>query len=149
MQHDLILGHMDFVSFPKWEADYSHYVNLQEVFYDTANDTNVSSSGGLHSLNYILDVLQEFNIPIGMDPIQLIDSLVLEFAFRAANSDNKINIVIVKTFIGYLIGYLQGIGIIKFCLTRKIFFKQEISPDLTPKQLMVIANTLYTVYTKE
>lgn len=149
MQHDLILGHMDFVSFPKWEADYSHYVNLQEVFYDTVNDTNVDSSGGLHSLNYILDVLQEFNIPIGMDPIQLIDSLVLEFAFRAANSDNKIDIVIVKTFIGYLIGYLQGIGIIKFGLTRKIFFKQEISPDLTPRQLMVIANTLYTVYTKE
>lgn len=149
MQHDLILGHVDFVSFPKWEADYSHYVNLQEVFYDTANDTNVSSSGGLHSLNYILDVLQEFNIPIGMDPIQLIDSLVLEFAFRAANSDNKIDIVIVKTFIGYLIGYLQGIGIIKFGITRKIFFKQEISPDLTPRQLMVIANTLYTVYTKE
>lgn len=149
MQHDLILGHMDFVSFPKWEADYSHYVNLQEVFYDTANDTNVSSSGGLHSLNYILDVLQEFNIPIGMDPIQLIDSLVLEFAFRAANSDNKIDIVIVKTFIGYLIGYLQSLGIIKFGLTRKIFFKQEISPDLTPRQLMVIANTLYTVYTKE
>lgn len=149
MQHDLILGHMDFVSFPKWEADYSHYVNLQEVFYDTVNDTNVSSSGGLHSLNYILDILQEFNIPIGMDPIQLIDSLVLEFAFRAANSDNKIDIIIVKTFIGYLIGYLQGIGIIKFGLTRKIFFKQEISPDLTPRQLMVIANTLYTVYTKE
>lgn len=149
MQHDLILGHMDFVSFPKWEADYSHYVNLQEVFYDTTNDTNVSSSGGLHSLNYILDVLQEFNIPIGMDPVQLIDSLVLEFAFRAANSDNKIDIVIVKTFIGYLIGYLQGIGIIKFGLTRKIFFKQEISPDLTPRQLLVIANTLYTVYTKE
>ena len=149
MQHDLILGHMDFVSFPKWEADYSHYVNLQEVFYDMANDTNVSSSGGLHSLNYILDVLQEFNIPIGMDPVQLIDSLVLEFAFRAANSDNKIDIVIVKTFIGYLIGYLQGIGIIKFGLTRKIFFKQEISPDLTPRQLLVIANTLYTVYTKE
>lgn len=149
MQHDLILGHMDFVSFPKWEADYSHYVNLQEVFYDTANDTNVNSSGGLHSLNYILDVLQEFNIPIGMDPIQLIDSLVLEFAFRAANSDNKIDIVIVKTFIGYLIGYLQSLGIIKFGLTRKIFFKQEISPDLTPRQLMVIANTLYTVYTKE
>lgn len=149
MQHDLILGHMDFVSFPKWGADYSHYVNLQEVFYDTANDTNVNSSGGLHSLNYILDVLQEFNIPIGMDPIQLIDSLVLEFAFRAANSDNKIDIIIVKTFIGYLIGYLQGIGIIKFGLTRKIFFKQEISPDLTPRQLLVIANTLYTVYTKE
>lgn len=149
MQRDLILGHMDFVSFPKWEADYSHYVNLQEVFYDTANDTNVSSSGGLHSLNYILDVLQEFNIPIGMDPVQLIDSLVLEFAFRAANSDNKIDIVIVKTFIGYLIGYLQSLGIIKFGLTRKIFFKQEISPDLTPRQLMVIANTLYTVYTKE
>nr|DAK61072.1 MAG TPA: hypothetical protein [Caudoviricetes sp.] len=149
MQHDLILGHMDFVSFPKWEADYSHYVNLQEVFYDTANDTNVNSSGGLHSLNYILDVLQEFNIPIGMDPIQLIDSLVLEFAFRAANSDNKIDIVIVKTFIGYLIGYLQSLGIIKFGLTRKIFFKQEISPDLTPRQLLVIANTLYTVYTKE
>lgn len=149
MQHDLILGHMDFVSFPKWEADYSHYVNLQEVFYDTANDTNVDSSDGLHSLNYILDILQEFNIPIGIDPIQLIDSLVLEFAFRATNSDNKIDIVIVKTFIGYLIGYLQGIGIIKFGLTRKIFFKQEISPDLTPKQLMVIANTLYTVYTKE
>lgn len=149
MQHDLILGHVDFVSFPKWEADYSHYVNLQEVFYDTANDTNVSNSGGLHSLNYILDILQEFNIPIGMDPVQLIDSLVLEFAFRAANSDNKIDIVIVKTFIGYLIGYLQGIGIIKFDLTRKIFFKQEISPDLTPRQLMVIANTLYTVYTKE
>jgi hypothetical protein len=140
---------VDFVSFPKWEADYSHYVNLQEVFYDTANDTNVSSSGGLHSLNYILDVLQEFNIPIGMDPIQLIDSLVLEFAFRAANSDNKIDIIIVKTFIGYLIGYLQSLGIIKFGLTRKIFFKQEISPDLTPRQLMVIANTLYTVYTKE
>ena len=149
MQHDLILGHMDFVSFPKWEADYSHYVNLQEVFYDTANDTNVNSSGGLHSLNYILDVLQEFNIPIGMDPVQLIDSLVLEFAFRAANSDNKIEIVIVKTFIGYLIGYLQSLGIIKFGLTRKIFFKQEISPDLAPRQLMVIANTLYTVYTKE
>ena len=149
MQHDLILGHMDFVSFPKWEADYSHYVNLQEVFYDTANDTNANSSGGLHSLNYILDVLKEFNIPIGMDPVQLIDSLVLEFAFRAANSDNKIDIVIVKTFIGYLIGYLQGIGVIKFGLTRKIFFKQEISPDLTPRQLMVIANTLYTVYTKE
>ena len=149
MQHDFILGHMDFVSFPKWEADYSHYVNLQEVFYDTANDTNVNSSGGLHSLNYILDVLQEFNIPIGMDPVQLIDSLVLEFAFRAANSDNKIDIVIVKTFVGYLIGYLQSLGIIKFGITRKIFFKQEISPDLTPRQLMVIANTLYTVYTKE
>ena len=149
MQYDLILGHMDFVSFPKWEADYSHYVNLQEVFYDTANDTDIHGSGGLHSLNYILDVLQEFNIPIGMDPVQLIDSLVLEFAFRAANSDNKIDIVIVKTFIGYLIGYLEGLKIIKFGLTRKIFFKQEISPDLTPRQLMVIANTLYTVYTKE
>lgn len=149
MQHDLILGHMDFVSFPKWEADNSYYVNLQEVFYDTANDTNVNSSGGLHSLNYILDILQEFSIPIGIDPVQLIDSLVLEFAFRTANTGNKIDVIIVKTFIGYLIGYLQGIGIIKFGLTRKIFFKQEISPDLTPRQLMVIANTLYTVYTKE
>ena len=149
MQHDLILGHMDYVSFPKWEADYSHYVNLQEVFYDTANDTNVNSSGGIQSLNYILDILQEFNIPIGIDPIQLIDSLVLEFAFRTNNSGNKIDVIIVKTFISYLIGYLQGLSIIKFGLTRKIFFKQEISPDLTPKQLMVIANTLYTVYTKE
>lgn len=149
MQHDLILGHMDYVSFPKWEADYSHYVNLQEVFYDTANDTNVNSSGGIQSLNYILDVLQEFTIPIGIDPVQLIDSLVLEFAFRTNNSGNKIDVIIVKTFISYLIGYLQGLSIIKFELTRKIFFKQEISPDLTPKQLMVIANTLYTVYTKE
>ena len=149
MQHDLILGHMDFVSFPKWEADYSHYVNLQEVFHDTANSIDVNSSGGLHSLNYILDILQEFSIPIGIDHIQLIDSLVLEFAFRTANTGNKIDVIIVKTFIGYLIGYLQGIGIIKFGLTRKIFFKQEISPDLTPRQLMVIANTLYTVYTKE
>lgn len=149
MQHDLILGHMDFVSFPKWGADYSHYVNLQEVFYDTANDTNVNSSGGIQSLNYILDILQEFNIPIGMDPVQLIDSLVLEFAFRTTNTGNKIDVVIVKTFISYLIGYLQSLGIIKFGLTRKIFFKQEISPDLTPKQLMVIANTLYTIYTKE
>ena len=149
MQHDLILGHMDFVSFPKWEADCSHYVNLQEVFYDTANDTNVNSSGGLQSLNYILDILQEFSIPIGIDPIQLIDSLVLEFAFRTANTGNKIDVIIVKTFIGYLIGFLQGLGIIKFGLTRKIFFKQEISPDLTPRQLIVIANTLYTVYTKE
>lgn len=149
MQHDLILGHMDYVSFPKWEADYSHYVNLQEVFYDTANDTNVNSSGGIRSLNYILDILQEFTIPIGIDPIQLIDSLVLEFAFRTNNSGNKIDVIIVKTFISYLIGYLQGLSIIKFGLTRKIFFKQEISPDLTPKQLMVIANTLYTVYTKE
>nr|DAQ61304.1 MAG TPA: hypothetical protein [Caudoviricetes sp.] len=149
MQHNLILGHMDFVSFPKWEADYSHYVNLQEVFYDTANDTGVKGSGGIQSLNYILDILQEFNIPIGMDPVQLIDSLVLEFAFRTANTGNKIDVVIVKTFISYLIGYLQGLGIIKFGITRKIFFKQEISPDLTPRQLMVIANTLYTVYTKE
>lgn len=149
MQHDLILGHMDYVSFPKWEADYSHYVNLQEVFYDTASDTNVNSSGGIQSLNYILDILQEFTIPIGMDPIQLIDSLVLESAFKTNNSGNKIDVIIVKTFISYLIGYLQGLSIIKFGLTRKIFFKQEISPDLTPKQLMVIANTLYTVYTKE
>ena len=149
MQNDLILGHMDFVSFPKWEADYSHYVNLQEVFYDTANDTNVNSSGGIQSLNYILDILQEFSIPIGIDPIQLIDSLVLEFAFRTGNTGNKIDVVIVKTFIGYLIGYLEGLKIIKFGITRKIFFKQEISPDLTPKQLMVIANTLYTIYTKK
>ena len=149
MQHDLILGHMDYVSFPKWEADYSHYVNLQEVFYDTANDTNVNSSVGIQSLNYILDILQEFSIPIGIDPVQLIDSLVLEFAFRTNNSGNKIDVIIVKTFISYLIGYLQGLSIIKFGLTRKIFFRQEISPDLTPKQLMVIANTLYTVYTKE
>lgn len=149
MQNDLILGHMDFVSFPKWEADFSHYVNLQEVFYDTANDTSINSSGGIQSLNYILDILQEFSIPIGMDPVQLIDSLVLEFAFRTVNTGNKIDVVIIKTFIGYLIGYLQGLGIIKFGITRKIFFRQEISPDLTPNQLMVIANTLYTIYTKE
>lgn len=149
MQNDLILGHMDFVSFPKWEADYSHYVNLQEVFYDTANSIDVNSIGGIQSLNYILDILQEFNIPIGMDPVQLIDSLVLEFAFRTTNTGNKIDVVIVKTFISYLIGYLQSLSIIKFGITRKIFFKQEISPDLTPRQLMVIANTLYTVYTKE
>lgn len=149
MQNDLILGHMDFVSFPKWEADFSHYVNLQEVFYDTANDTSINGSGGIQSLNYILDILQEFSIPIGMDPVQLIDSLVLEFAFRTVNTGNKIDVVIIKTFIGYLIGYLQGLGIIKFGITRKIFFKQEISPDLTPNQLMVIANTLYTIYTKE
>lgn len=149
MQNDLILGHMDFVSFPKWEADYSHYVNLQEVFYDTANNIDVNSIGGIQSLNYILDILQEFNIPIGMDPVQLIDSLVLEFAFRTTNTGNKIDVIIVKTFISYLIGYLQSLWIIKFGITRKIFFKQEISPDLTPRQLMVIANTLYTVYTKE
>lgn len=149
MQNDLILGHMDFVSFPKWEADYSHYVNLQEVFYDTANSIDVNNIGGIRSLNYILDILQEFNIPIGMDPVQLIDSLVLEFAFRTTNTGNKIDVVIVKTFISYLIGYLQSLEIIKFGMTRKIFFKQEISPDLTPRQLMVIANTLYTVYTKE
>lgn len=149
MQHDLILGHMDFISFPKWEADYSHYVNLQEVFYDTANSIDVNSIGGIQSLNYILDILQEFNIPIGMDPVQLIDSLVLEFAFRTTNTGNKIDVVIVKTFISYLIEYLQSLSIIKFGITRKIFFKQEISPDLTPRQLMVIANTLYTVYTKE
>ena len=149
MQNDLILGHMDFVSFPKWEADYSHYVNLQEVFYDTANSIDVNNIGGIQSLNYILDILQEFNIPIGMDPVQLIDSLVLEFAFRTTNTGNKIDVVIVKTFISYLIGYLQSLNIIKFGITRKIFFKQEISPDLTPRQLMIMANTLYTVYTKE
>lgn len=149
MQNDLILGHMDFVSFPKWEADYSHYVNLQEVFYDTANSIDVNNTGGIQSLNYILDILQEFSIPIGIDPVQLIDSLVLEFAFRTTNTGNKIDVVIVKTFISYLIGYLQSLNIIKFGITRKIFFKQEISPDLTPRQLMVIANTLYTVYTKE
>lgn len=149
MQNDLILGHMDFVSFPKWEADYSHYVNLQEVFYDTANNIDVNNIGGIQSLNYILDILQEFNIPIGMDPVQLIDSLVLEFAFRTTNTGNKIDVVIVKTFISYLIDYLQSLNIIKFGITRKIFFKQEISPDLTPRQLMIIANTLYTVYTKE
>ena len=149
MQNDLILGHMDFVSFPKWGADYSHYVNLQEVFYDTANSIDVNNIGGIQSLNYILDILQEFNIPIGMDPVQLIDSLVLEFAFRTTNTGNKIDVVIVKTFISYLIEYLQSLGIVKFGMTRKIFFKQEISPDLTPRQLMVIANTLYTVYTKE
>ena len=149
MQNDLILGHMDFVSFPKWEADYSHYVNLQEVFYDTANSIDVNNIGGIQSLNYILDILQEFNIPIGMDPVQLIDSLVLEFAFRTTNTGNKIDVVIVKTFISYLISYLQSLNIIKFGITRKIFFKQEISPDLTPRQLMIIANTLYTVYTKE
>lgn len=149
MQNDLILGHMDFVSFPKWEADYSHYVNLQEVFHDTANSIDVNNIGGIQSLNYVLDILQEFNIPIGMDPVQLIDSLVLEFAFRTTNTGNKIDVVIVKTFISYLIGYLQSLSIIKFGITRKIFFKQEISPDLTPRQLMVIANTLYTVYTKE
>lgn len=149
MQNDLILGHVDFVSFPKWEADFSHYVNLQEVFYDTANDTSINGSGGIQSLNYILDILQEFSIPIGMDPVQLIDSLVLEFAFRTVNTGNKIDVVIIKTFIGYLIGYLQGLGIIKFGITRKIFFRQEISPNLTPNQLMVIANTLYTIYTKE
>lgn len=149
MQNDLILGHMDFVSFPKWEADYSHYINLQEVFYDTANNIDVNNIGGIQSLNYILDILQEFNIPIGMDPVQLVDSLVLEFAFRTTNTGNKIDVVIVKTFISYLIGYLQSLNIIKFGMTRKIFFKQEISPDLTPRQLMVIANTLYTVYTKE
>ena len=149
MQNDLILGHMDFVSFPKWEADYSHYVNLQEVFYDTANSIDVNNIGGIQSLNYILDILQEFNIPIGMDPVQLIDSLVLEFAFRTTNTGNKIDVVIVKTFISYLVGYLQSLNIIKFGITRKIFFKQEISPDLTPRQLMIIANTLYTVYTKE
>ena len=149
MQNDLILGHMDFVSFPKWEADYSHYVNLQEVFYDTANSIDVNNIGGIQSLNYILDILQEFSIPICIDPVQLIDSLVLEFAFRTTNTGNKIDVVIVKTFISYLIGYLQSLNIIKFGITRKIFFKQEISPDLTPRQLMVIANTLYTVYTKE
>ena len=149
MQNDLILGHMDFVSFPKWEADYSHYVNLQEEFYDTANSIDVNNIGGIQSLNYILDILQEFNIPIGMDPVQLIDSLVLEFAFRTTNTGNKIDVVIVKTFISYLVGYLQSLNIIKFGITRKIFFKQEISPDLTPRQLMIIANTLYTVYTKE
>ena len=149
MQNDLILGHMDFVSFPKWEADYSHYVNLQEVFYDTANSIDVNNIGGIQSLNYILDILQEFNIPIGMDPVQLTDSLVLEFAFRTTNTGNKIDVVIVKTFIGYLVGYLQSLNIIKFGITRKIFFKQEISPDLTPRQLMIIVNTLYTVYTKE
>ena len=149
MQNDLILGHMDFVSFPKWEADYSHYVDLQEVFYDTANSIDVNNIGGIQSLNYILDILQEFNIPIGMDPVQLIDSLVLEFAFRTTNTGNKIDVVIVKTFISYLVGYLQSLNIIKFGITRKIFFKQEISPDLTPRQLMIIANTLYTVYTKE
>ena len=148
MQHDnYLIGHLEQTNLPLWEVGRSHYLDLSEIF----NITNslITKSTGLMSLNFILDILPEFDLSNASSLNELVDQSILEFALRVSGSSVKMDEGIIRIFFGKLFGYLIELNIIKLSTTKRIFFKQESDPNLNQKQSNIVFGTIYTALLKD
>ena len=141
--NNYLIGHLDQANLPLWKIGQSYYLDLSEIFSVTSS--LITKKTGLMSLNFILDILPEYNLSNISSLNELVDQSILEFALKVSGSSNKIDEGIIRIFFGKLFGYLIELNIIKFGITRKVFFKQENDPNLNQKQSNIVFGTIYTV----
>lgn len=145
--NNYLIGHLDQANLPLWEVGQSHYLDLSEVFNVTSS--LITKNTGLLSFNFILDILPEFDLSISSSLVELVDRSVLEFALKVSGTPIKMDEGIIRIFFGKLFGYLIELNIIKFGITKKVFFKQENDPNLNQKQSNIIFGIIYTVLTRD
>lgn len=141
--NNYLIGHLEQTNLPLWEVGHSHYLDLSEIFNITSS--LITKKTGLMSLNFILDILPEYNLYNVSSLNELVDQSVLEFALKVSGSTNEIDEGIIRIFFGKLFGYLIELNIIKIGTTKRIFFKQENDPNLNQKQSNIVFGTIYTV----
>ena len=141
--NNYLIGHLDQANLPLWEVGRSYYLDLSEIFNITSS--LITKKTGLMSLNFILDILPEYNLSNVSSLNELVDQSVLEFALKVSGSTNEIDEGIIRIFFGKLFGYLIELNIIKIGTTKRIFFKQESDPNLNQKQSNIVFGTIYTV----
>ena len=145
--NNYLIGHLDQANLPLWEVGRSYYLDLSEIFSITSS--LITKKTGLMSLNFILDILPEYNLSNISSLNELVDQSILEFALKVSGSSNKIDEGIIRIFFGKLFGYLIELNIIKLGMTKGVFFKQESDPSLNQKQSNIIFGTIYTVLTRD
>lgn len=141
--NNYLIGHLDQANLPLWEVGRSYYLDLSEIFNVTSS--LITKKTGLMSLNFILDILSEYDLSNVSSLNELVDQSILEFALKVSGSTNEIDEGIIRIFFGKLFGYLIELNIIKFGITKKVFFKQENDPNLNQKQSNIVFGTIYTV----
>lgn len=141
--NNYLIGHLEQTNLPLWEVGRSYYLDLSEIFNITSS--LITKKTGLMSLNFILDILPEYNLSNISSLNELVDQSVLEFALKVSGSANEIDEGIIRIFFGKLFGYLIELNIIKIGTTKRIFFKQENDPNLNQKQSNIVFGTIYTV----
>lgn len=141
--NNYLIGHLDQANLPLWEVGRSYYLDLSEIFSITSS--LITKKTGLMSLNFILDILPEYNLSNISSLNELVDQSILEFALKVSGSSNKIDEGIIRIFFGKLFRYLIELNIIKFGINKKVFFKQENDPNLNQKQSNIVFGTIYTV----
>lgn len=141
--NNYLIGHLEQTNLPLWEVGRSYYLDLSEIFNVTSS--LITKKTGLMSLNFILDILPEYNLSNVSSLNELVDQSVLEFALKVSGSTNEIDEGIIRIFFGKLFGYLIELNIIKIGKTKRIFFKQENDPNLNQKQSNIVFGTIYTV----
>ncbi len=145
--NNYLIGHLEQTNLPLWKIGRSYYLDLSEIFSITSS--LITKKTGLMSLNFILDILPEFDLSNVSSLKELVDQSVLEFALRVSGSSVKMDEGIIRIFFGKLFGYLIELNIIKLGSTKKIFFKQESDPNLNQKQSNIVFGTIYTVLLKD
>lgn len=141
--NNYLIGHLEQTNLPLWEVGHSYYLDLSEIFNVTSS--LITKKTGLMSLNFILDILPEYNLSNISSLNELVDQSILEFALKVSGSTNEIDEGIIRIFFGKLFGYLIELNIIKIGKTKRIFFKQENDPNLNQKQSNIVFGTIYTV----
>lgn len=141
--NNYLIGHLDQANLPLWEVGRSYYLDLSEIF--NVASSLITKKTGLTSLNFILDILPEYNLSNISSLNELVDQSILEFALKVSGSTNEIDEGIIRIFFGKLFGYLIELNIIKIGTTKRIFFKQENDPNLNQKQSNIVFGTIYTV----
>lgn len=141
--NNYLIGHLEQTNLPLWEVGRSYYLDLSEIF--NIASSLITKKTGLMSLNFILDILPEYNLSNVSSLNELVDQSVLEFALKVSGSANEIDEGIIRIFFGKLFGYLIELNIIKIGTTKRIFFKQENDPNLNQKQSNIVFGTIYTV----
>lgn len=141
--NNYLIGHLDQANLPLWEVGRSYYLDLSEIFSITSS--LITKKTGLMSLNFILDILPEYNLSNVSSLNELVNQSILEFALKVSGSSNKIDEGIIRIFFGKLFGYLIELNIIKLGMTKGVFFKQETDPNLNQKQSNIVFGTIYTV----
>lgn len=141
--NNYLIGHLEQTNLPLWEVGHSYYLDLSEIF--NVASSLITKKTGLTSLNFILDILPEYNLSNISSLNELVDQSILEFALKVSGSSNKIDEGIIRIFFGKLFGYLIELNIIKIGTTKRIFFKQENDPNLNQKQSNIVFGTIYTV----
>lgn len=141
--NNYLIGHLEQTNLPLWEVGRSYYLDLSEIFNVTSS--LITKKTGLMSLNFILDILSEYDLSNISSLNELVDQSILEFALKVSRSTNEIDEGIIRIFFGKLFGYLIELNIIKIGTTKRIFFKQENDPNLNQKQSNIVFGTIYTV----